>query len=393
MGDLTYSLAVPDLREVFTGAKVLACGGGGESEWAEPILKALEREGLTVQVATADELGSDDWVCVPGGLGAGTTPEIRKRLETVPKIAPEDRLVPEMGVRALDAFEERLGRRFDKFMAVNPGPVLWGLPMYLAAVRNRPILDGDAAGRAIPQWTTTTLNVAGLPLAPAVFVSAYGDQVTFDRTYSNERLEEIGRPVAVASGGWGAFIACPVRGEQLRDAYVPGLFQKAKAIGAALQDARERGEDPIPPLIEAAEGTKIFEGSVSAYERKEERGFMFGEIEVKGRGADAGKRCRVYQKSEYSLAWVDDEVAATAPDSICIVDGQTGEGLTSFPDFSIGPFPAVREADFQLGREIVIFGRDAHPIWQTERGIEIFGPRSLGFDIDYMPVTERAGSV
>lgn len=385
------TLTLEDLRLAFAGSKVLACGGGGEVEWAEPLMKALEEEGLEVRIASQDEIKDEDWLCVPGGLGAGSTPEVRERLKGVPQIAPPDRLLPEMARRALEAFERRMGVEFDKFLPVNPGPVLWGVPMYLAALRGRPCVDGDCAGRAIPQWTTTTLHVKEIAMTPSVFVSAYGDQVTIDETPTNERMEEVGRPVAVASGGWGLFITCAAKGELLRDAYVPGLIRKAKAIGAAVEDARQRGEDPVDPCLEAAAGLILFRGSVSSYERKEEEGFMYGEIRVQGSESYAGQECEIYQKSEYSIAWVDGEVAATCPDSICVIDGRTAEGLTAFPDKSVGPFAPVRDADFQVGREIVVFGIPAHPIWQTDRGVRLFGPRSLGFDIDYVPVTERLG--
>lgn len=386
---MSYILELSELRQVFTGAKVLACGGGGESEWAEPLLQAMDEANLQVRIAEHDELRDRDWLCVPGGMGAGSSPEIRESLRTIPKIAPDTELLPEMARRCLTTFESMAEREFDRFLAVNPGPVLWGLPMYLAALRDRPVLDGDCAGRAIPQWTTTTLNVKDLRLAPAAFVSAYGDQVTFHSTHSNERLEAIGRPVAVACGGWGVFITGTFRGEQIRDAYVPGVIRRARAIGAALTEARQEGTSPVGPCVEAAEGTPLFRGTVSAYERREQEGFMLGEIRVEGTGEHLGQECRVYQKSEYSIAWVDGEVIATCPDSICIIDAHTGEGLTSFPDFAMGPFPPVREADFALGREIVIFGIDAHPIWTTERGILLYGPQSLGFDIEYRPVTER----
>src|SRR5688572_15856832 len=169
-----YLLKGPDVRDVFLGGKVLACGGGGEIEWAEPFVREIESRKLRVRIAGSSDLKPKDRVCVPGGIGAGSSPEARERLRNVRQIAPPGRLLPTMARTALKAFEEQLGARFDKFLAVNLGPVLWGLPMYLAAVTNRACLDGDCAGRAIPEWTTTTLNVKRLSLAPSVIVSAYG---------------------------------------------------------------------------------------------------------------------------------------------------------------------------------------------------------------------------
>jgi DUF917 family protein len=386
---MMYTMSVSDLRRVFVGGRVLACGGGGEIEWAEPFLKEIERRNLRVRIASLADLQSSDRVCVPGGIGAGSTPEARERLKRVRQIAPPAKLLPTMAQGAFDAFERRTHTRFDKLLAVNLGPVLWGLPLYLAALKNRACLDGDCAGRAIPEWTTTTLNVKRLKLAPAFIMSAYGDQVAVDATQTNERTEQVGRAIAVECGGWSVMVTCATTGRQIRSAFVPGTITKALKVGEAIARARGDGEDPVPACLEAAGGIKIFEGHVASYERNERGGFMFGEILLEGSGPYARKTCRIYQKTEYNLAWVDSKVVATSPDSICVIDRSTADGLTSFPDMDVGPYRRVRDVDFRAGREVVVFGIKAHRIWRTKRGVELFGPKHFGFDIPYMPVDER----
>jgi DUF917 family protein len=32
------------------------------------------------------------------------------------------------------------------------------------------------------------------------------------------------------------------------------------------------------------------------------------------------------------------------------------------------------------------------PVWRTERGIAVAGPRAFGYDFDYLPVEELAGA-
>lgn len=384
-----YALRGADIRDVFLGGKVLACGGGGEIEWAEPFVREIESRNLRVRVATSSDLKGRDRVCVPGGIGAGSSSEARERLKAVRQIAPPDRLLPTMAQNALEAFEEQLNARFDKFLAVNLGPVLWGLPMYLAAVTNRACLDGDCAGRAIPEWTTTTLNVKRLRLAPSVIVSAYGDRVSIKESQTNERTEQVGRAVAVECGGWCVMVTCSTRGADVRNAYVPGTIEKAWRIGKAIRHAREEGKDPFPVCLAEAEGIKLFDGQVTSYDRNERGGFMYGEILLEGSGQDKGKVCRIYQKTEYNIAWVDKEVVATSPDSICVVDRHTAEGLTSFPDVDVGPYRRVRDVDFRPGRDVIVFGTPAHPIWRTKRGVELFGPKHFGFDLPYVPLNRR----
>ncbi|HEY7588704.1 MAG TPA: DUF917 family protein, partial [Thermoplasmata archaeon] len=117
-GDAMQTMNVSELRSVFVGGRVLACGGGGEIEWAEPFLEEMERRSLVVRVASVTELRPRDKVCVPGGIGAGSTPEARERLRNVPQIAPPAKLLPAMARGAFDAFEQRTRTRFDKLLAV-----------------------------------------------------------------------------------------------------------------------------------------------------------------------------------------------------------------------------------------------------------------------------------
>jgi hypothetical protein len=387
-----YTLRGPDIRDVFLGGKVLACGGGGEIEWAEPFVREMERRDLKVRIATVKELKTTDRVCVPGGIGAGSSPEARDRLKDVPQIAPADLLLPTMARAALEAFERQTKTRYNKLLAVNLGPVLWGLPLYLSAVKNRVCLDGDCAGRAIPEWTTTTLNVRKLSLTPSVIVSAYGDHVSITANQTNERTEQVGRAVAVECGGWCVMVTCATSGSRVKNAFVPGTIERAWMIGKAIRQARKDRKDPLPTCLEAAGGIPLFEGTVRSYDRTERGGFMFGEILIDGSGAHRGRTCRIYQKTEFNLAWVDDVVVATCPDSICVVDRRTAEGLTSFPDVDVGPYRRVRDVDFRHGREVVVFGIPAHPIWKSKRGVDLFGPKHFGFDIPYIPVDERARS-
>jgi DUF917 family protein len=39
---------------------------------------------------------------------------------------------------------------------------------------------------------------------------------------------------------------------------------------------------------------------------------------------------------------------------------------------------------------VIAFACD--PVWRTERGISITGPRAFGYDFDFLPVEELAGA-
>jgi hypothetical protein len=79
------------------------------------------------------------------------------------------------------------------------------------------------------------------------------------------------------------------------------------------------------------------------------------------------------------ITWLNERPYVTCPDTICVVDAKTGEGLS------------VWGQEFGKNREVVVFGRRAYKIWRTKRGIELFSPKHFGFDIGYRPIEDIVG--
>ncbi len=100
-------------------------------------------------------------------------------------------------------------------------------------------------------------------------------------------------------------------------------------------------------------------------------GFNIGDIVLEGIGDFAGQKYNIAFKNETMVACRNGEAEVMVPDLICIVDGD-GEPFT---------IPNFRE-----GMEMNIFALPAHEYWRTEKGISIFGPRAMGYDVDYTPL-------
>jgi len=49
----------------------------------------------------------------------------------------------------------------------------------------------------------------------------------------------------------------------------------------------------------------------------------------------------------------------------------------------------VTNPDFKPGLRVSVIGLPAPKEWRTERGLEIFGPKSFGFDVAYQPIENR----
>jgi uncharacterized protein len=62
------------------------------------------------------------------------------------------------------------------------------------------------------------------------------------------------------------------------------------------------------------------------------------------------------------------------PDLITVIDGQTAETITT--------------ERLRYGQRVSVIAFPCDPIWRTERGIEVAGPRAFGYEFDYLPVEQ-----
>ncbi len=81
------------------------------------------------------------------------------------------------------------------------------------------------------------------------------------------------------------------------------------------------------------------------------------------------------------ISWLDGRPDILPPDLIYTLDPKTGDAIT-----------IPRMGGYPLGMEVVIVGRAASPMWRTPKGVELFGPRHFGFDLDFVPIEEMLKS-
>jgi DUF917 family protein len=157
-----------------------------------------------------------------------------------------------------------------------------------------------------------------------------------------------------------------------KDAIVWNSISKSIQLGQRLRE--ERLKDPARTVQDTVGGRRLFEGTIQAFERKEEGGFMWATTIAKGESEYEGHTLRVQSKNEHIATWLDGKPLASAPDLILIVDQATGHGLSVWGN------------DFAAERRIVVIGAPSASIWRSPKGIEIFGPSHFGLDFDFAPV-------
>lgn len=380
----TVTLSTPQQIEDFVqGLTFLGTGGGGGP--VENGVKTLMTErdaGRPIGWVDIDTLPDDAWTVTVAGMG-GRPPkeglpvtELRE-LGLVNEKYPFRTTLP-AAVNELAAYK---GVKISAIIPIEMGSGNTPGPMLVANQLGVPTIDGDYAGRAIPELTNCKPEIFRRPIAPVAFVDKWGDVVLVPKTASTEMADRIGRMLCVGAYS-GVGIACYLmQAREARQYIVRGTLSKSLALGRARREAMEAGRDPVAALASAAGGWVLFHGEVSEAGWEDRGGFMFGygTHQLKGEGPDASKHCKVWYKNEHHIVWIDNEARVTSPDIIALVDAATGEAR---PNNAIA-----------AGQHLAVIGTPvSDPAYRTDAGLEILAPRHFGFDIPYVPIETTMGA-
>lgn len=352
------------MRDIARGAAVLGTGGGGDPYLGTlAVLRALEDYGPPV-VIEPEEVADDGLVALPVLVGAPVA-----FLEKFP-LGPE----LEAAYRALD---RHLSGGLVALMSAEMGGANSIVPLILGARLGVPVVDADGMGRAYPEVQLVTLTLYGIEASPFAVADEHGNTVVLNTT-DNVWTERLARPVAVEYGAIAASMGYPLTGAQLREAAVLGTLTWAERIGAAIREAHERKDDAIAALLQVTRGIELFRGKIVDVQRRTERGWSVGEAVLEGLDAFAGSTMTVRFQNENLVAIRDDELVATVPDLITLIDAEAGEPITT--------------ERLRYGFRSIVLGIPCDEKWRTEAGIELGGPRHFGYDIDYVPLEDLSAA-
>ena len=115
----------------------------------------------------------------------------------------------------------------------------------------------------------------------------------------------------------------------------------------------------------------MFRGVVTESHFETKDGYTFGDTVLEGEGDWAGHTLHIWYQNENIISWLDGKPYVTVPDLICFFN--LDEAMPQLnPYAKVGEHPAI-------------IALPAAKEWTTERGLEVFGPRSFGYEIDYKP--------
>jgi DUF917 family protein len=351
----------PSLRALARGCAVLGAGGGGDTYLG--LLQALQatEDYGPVSLVDLDELPDDDLIMPCGGIGAPTV--------SIEKIESGDE-----GDRLRHYLEDLTGRRVAALMAGEIGGGNGLIPVTWAARLGLPVADADGMGRAFPEVNQVTMHLAGISPSPAVMTDERGNMLVL-RTVSGHWMERMERAAAVEFGGAASSTEYALTATQARTATIRDSVSLAIRIGEAV--GRAEG-DPVVAMIAELGACQLIAGKIGDVERRTTSGFAAGSVIVEGLGQDTCRLVRLELQNENLVALERGRVLASVPDLITVLDSETAD--------------AIGTERIAYGQRVTVIAFACAPIWRTEPGLALTGPRAFGYDFDYSPVEELAGA-
>lgn len=312
-----YTINKSDMQLIVNGASFLASGGGGGVASANAVIDNVMSFASEVAIISNAEIEDTDSLLVVCGVGAPDAPNLDF------KKSPG---------YALTGLQTMTGDQFKCVLPIEVGAMNSMIPLLACAQYGIPMLDGDGAGRSVPQMSMCTYALQNFPVNKTLVVSEEDQQFPLHPSNATELEAQVRQVVSTELEDAGTVGTWPVSGTQIKgaDAYVPGSLSLAKAIGSAMATA-----DPLSAVqtlvneYYSDSAVIMSAGTVTAATNKVEDGFDVGTITVSD---GQGMSVELYFVNESLLATIEMNGQPAAfilgPDMICSM-GVDGSPMTN----------------------------------------------------------------
>ena len=344
-----------DLDPLARGCAVLGAGGGGDTHTFKIMAELAIRETGPVPLVSLDDLHDDGIILPLAMVGA-------------PMVFAEKILSGLEGIRLRAEIEDAMGGEVVAVLAPEIGGGNGVLPVAWAAHLGLPYADADGMGRAFPTIPMTAMHLAGVPACPVVIMDGRGSIVRFD-TCDTFWAERLARSATTMMGALTSSALYPMSVATARVATVIGSVSKAMRVGRTLAT---RSETAVAEAVEELHACVLSTGKIIDIERRIEGGWVRGWLTVEGLSDYRGRLLHVEIQNENLVALEDGQVRASVPDIITVLDTENGGVIST--------------ERLRYGQRVTVIAFAADPIWRTENGLALGGPRAMGYDFDYSPV-------
>ena len=346
---MSWTITPAHIDGLARGAAVLGTGGGGD-----PYIGALlARQALAsgdVTVVGLDEVPDDALVLFVAMMGAPTV-----MVEKLPSLAEV--------IEPVKALSVHLGRPITHIACAEVGGVNSTIPIAAAAALGLPLVDADGMGRAFPELQMVLPTLYGVTASPLAFSDEKGNTGVL-QTADNSWTERIARVACVEMGCSVMISGFSMSGAAARESLVSGSLSRCIEIGERIAIARDEKTDPVDAVVDLLGGRELFDGKVVDVHRATTTGFARGRARIDG---DAGATLTLQFQNEHLVAEADGAVLATTPDLIMVLDGESGEPITT--------------EGLRYGQRVRVIAAPADERWHSEAALAMVGPGYFGYDM------------
>jgi len=363
-----------DVLDFLTGVGLLATGGGGSVEVGkELLLKDVELG--PIEIKDISNINANATACVLYRMGS-MAPLTKEKMKLIQSLGLKKiHLGNKFPIKALSLLERFINTEIDVIAPLEIGGSNTPTPISIATSLGKIVIDGDFAGRAIPEITQTTLFMNNISPTPTACADEYGNTTIISHTISCEMAERIGKMISVASFGTVSAAGFVMNGRQLKETIIPGTLSEAYYIGKIIREAVEQNDDPAKRLVEKYKDVfLLFKGKIIDFSWEDDpNGYMIGTINITGGEEFSGHTFKIWLKNENHISWIDEKPFVTSPDLITLMD-LSGKPLTND---TLAP-----------GMYVYVLGFKTKEVWRSPLGIKLLCPRHFGFNIQYKPIEE-----
>lgn len=337
----SYQYGTQDFYCIATGAAILASGGGGSYHDAVAILAELEQSGWSGAV-TAQAYDGATNCCVLAMMGSPDAADDLTLTDVEYSIS-----------NTVDAFQSMTGATLGAVIPVEIGAINSIAPLIAAALGNNDIgwvVNGDGAGRAVPELPQTTFSGAS-NLAESPCVLANDARTSGQLQAAQLNASTAAQVEALAGGilgGFGSFSGIALwpsvasNNFALTGNYIPGTLEQARLLGQFLLSATTPLDTAtVVSAIENITGRAVSAVATNFYitgVRQSTNGASLdtGVIRLDNH-PDSGQSTEtrhIYNLNENLIMYSSQATApvVVAPDSICYYSEGTGLGFSNATD-------------------------------------------------------------
>ena len=362
-----------DVEDFVRGVTFMGTGGGGDPELGlDFLVKALE-EGYKLSWVDISEINEEEWVAMPFYMGS-IAPPSEESLKKLKEMGLGKPTVERPLIKAVQELERCKQIKLGALIAGELGGSNTPAPLDTAARLNKVLIDGDFAGRAVPELIQATPCVKNKSICPLVMCDLWGNVNIIESTINFGMVEEYGRSIVTVTNQMTGNIGFLMKVKELKEVMIPGTLTDSYIVGKTIREARKVArKGPVEKVVEVIGGYLLFKGTVTRREFEDKKGFMFGTHVFEGVDEFQGHTFKIWFKNENHITWLDDKPYVCSPDIVTVVTLEDCEPITN--------------TYLKVGQQVAIIGKP-HIKYRDKGDVNLLSPKHFGFDIEWKPMEQ-----